>query len=91
MRYSLILNILGLISKYISVMFVIPIVAAILLKEYNDILPFVVALIVALVIGYLFSFNNKNQKEIDNIKNPCDCVFCLGFVCINLHSTLFIL
>lgn len=68
MRYNLILNILAMISNYIGVMFIIPIFAALILKEYNDIFPFFAALVVALVLGKLFSFNKANQKEIDAIK-----------------------
>ena len=68
MRYNLFFNILAMISNYISVMFVIPIIAALFLKEYNEILPFFVASIVALIIGRLFSFKKANQKEIDTIK-----------------------
>ncbi len=68
MRYNLILNILGLISKYIGIMFIIPILTALCLKEYNHILPFVVTGVFALVLGYLFSLKKATQKDIDSIK-----------------------
>ena len=68
MRYNLILNILGMMSKYIGVLFVIPIICAVLLKEYNAIIPFFITGIVAVILGFLFSIKKVEQKEIDNIK-----------------------
>ena len=68
MRYSLILNILGMMAKYIGILFVIPIVCALLLKEYNAVVPFLITGIVALIFGFLFSIKKVEQKEIDNIK-----------------------
>jgi len=68
MRYSLILNILGMMAKYIGVLFLIPIICAILIKEYSAITPFLTTGIIALAIGFLFSIKKVEQKEIDNIK-----------------------
>ena len=68
MRYNLIFDILGLLSKYISVMFIIPIVVALVLKEYNHIPPFMITGIISLVLGYLFSLKKADKKAIDNIK-----------------------
>lgn len=68
MRYSLILNILGSISKYIGFLFIIPIICAVFLKEYCAITPFLITGTSAIIIGYLFSIKKVEQKEIDNIK-----------------------
>ena len=68
MRYNLIFDILGLLSKYISAMFLIPIVAAIVLNEISHIPPFLITGFIALLLGFLFSINKANQKDIDNIK-----------------------
>lgn len=68
MRYNLILNILGMISKYIGILFLIPIICAILVKEYSAIIPFSITGFIALIIGFLFSIKKAQQKEIDNIK-----------------------
>ena len=68
MRYNLIFNILGLISKYIGVMFVIPIIASCFLNEKNHIVPFLSSMLIAFIIGIIFSFKKVNQKEIDNIR-----------------------
>ncbi len=68
MRYNLIFNILGLISKYIGLMFIIPIIAALFLKEYNQVTPYIITGITAITIGFIFSFKKVPQKEIDNIK-----------------------
>lgn len=68
MRYNLILNILGLMAKNIGILFLIPIICALLLKEYGAIAPFLITGIIAYLIGLLFSINKVEQKEIDNIK-----------------------
>lgn len=68
MRYSLILNILGMMAKYIGVLFLIPILCAILIKEYSAIVPFLSTGIIALIIGFLLTIKKVEQKEIDNIK-----------------------
>ena len=68
MRYSLIFNILGLISKYIGIMFIIPIICAFILGENNHTSPFLTSMIIALVLGLLFSIKKAEQKEIDNIR-----------------------
>lgn len=68
MRYNLISNILGLISKYIGVMFIIPIMAALFLGEYDHIKPYAIAGCCAVLLGYILSVRKVNQKEIDSIK-----------------------
>lgn len=68
MRYNLILNVLGMIAKYIGFLFLIPILCAILLKEYNAIVPFLTTGVFALVMGFLLTIKKVEQKEIDNIK-----------------------
>ena len=68
MRYEIIFNILGMMSKYIGILFIIPIVCAILLKENSAIIPFLTTGIVAIVLGFLFSIKKIDQKEIDSIK-----------------------
>lgn len=68
MRYNLIFNILSLISKYIGVMFIIPVVCALILKENNHIAPFLTSMVIAFIVGLLFSAKKAEQKEIDNIR-----------------------
>ncbi|MBQ8615354.1 MAG: TrkH family potassium uptake protein, partial [Clostridia bacterium] len=68
MRYNLILNVLGLILKYIGVLFIIPIVASFLLKEQSHYLPYLTSGLIALILSFIFSIKKVEQKEIDNIK-----------------------
>ena len=68
MRYNLISNMMGLISKYIGVMFIIPAIAALCLNEVNHIIPFIISGVIALILGFVLSINKVPQKEIDNIK-----------------------
>ena len=62
MRYNLIFNILGMIAKYIGIMFIIPIVAGFILKEPNSVMPYFVTGVVSLFIGVLFSINKADKK-----------------------------
>lgn len=68
MRYNLVLNIIGLIARYIGMLFLIPIVAAILLKEYSQITPFLITGVLSYLTGVLLLLNKVPQKSIDNIK-----------------------
>ena len=68
MRYSLIFNVLGLIAKYLGFVFLPSVLMAILLKEYNHIIPFLVTGITVFVIGFLLSYNSSGLKEFDNLK-----------------------
>lgn len=68
MRYYLILNILGLISKYIGIIFIFPIIVAICLKEYSSITPFLITGIISCIFGYIFSCKKACQNDIDSIK-----------------------
>ena len=89
MRYNLVLNILGLISKYIGILALVPILVAFLLHESNHILPFLTMGIVALVFGIIFSRNVADQKDIDNIKKSESlAIVFFGWVLFGLISTI---
>ena len=68
MRYGLVINILGTIAKNIGVLFIFPILCAVFLKEYSEIMPFLITGIIAIIFGTLFSLKKVEQKEIDSIK-----------------------
>ena len=68
MRYNLILNVLGLIAKYTAVLFILPILACVVLKENSQIMPYVLSGAMTYLIGIIFSFNKVPQNDIDNVK-----------------------
>ncbi len=68
MRYNLIFNILSMLLKQLGFMFLIPVIGAFLLHENNEILPFIIAGLISYIFGFLFSLNNADKKDIDNIK-----------------------
>lgn len=68
MRYGLISNILGLISKFLSFIFIPPILVALSMKEYSHILPFTVGAIFCLILGFILTLKKEHQKDIDNLK-----------------------
>lgn len=68
MRYGLILNVLSMLLKYIGIMFVIPIIAALCIGEYLEITPYIVAGVICVILSFLFSLNKFHNKDIENIK-----------------------
>lgn len=67
MRFKVILNTTGIILKFASILFLVPIVFALFYKEYSSILPFMTAGILTFIFGYLFGLNDASEKDIDNI------------------------
>ena len=55
-------------AKYIGALFLIPMVCAVLLRESNAVIPFLITGAIAVVLGWIFSVKKVEQKEIDNIK-----------------------
>lgn len=67
MRFKVIFNTTGIILKYVSIIFIFPIVFALIYKEYSSILPFVISGIITLGLGFLFCLNDASEKDVDNI------------------------
>ena len=68
MRLKYIANALGLICKYIGMVIILPIVIAIYYKEYNSILPFIIATITSISLGFILQKNNKKQEMLNDLK-----------------------
>lgn len=68
MRYNLIFNIMGMIAKYIGIMFIIPVIVSFVLKENEAFMPFFITGVIAAAVGFVFSLNKADKKDIDNIK-----------------------
>ncbi len=67
MRLKIIFNTTGIVLKYISLIFIFPIIFGIFYKEFFSIWPFFVASIIAYVLGFLFCLNDASEKDIDSI------------------------
>ena len=67
MRFKVISNTVGIILKFMSLVFIFPVVFAICCKEYTSILPFIISGGISLLLGYLFSLNDASEKDIDKI------------------------
>ena len=61
MRYNLIFNLMGLSSKYIALIFIIPVIAAIILKEFNQIPPFLITAVLSYFAGILLNLKKVPQ------------------------------
>ena len=67
MRFKIILNTTGIALKYMSIIFLFPIVFALFYKEFTSIHPFFVTGIIAFLIGTLFCLNDADEKDIDSM------------------------
>lgn len=67
MRFEIILNTTGIILKYISLIFVFPIIFAFFYKEFSSIPPFLITGIITILAGFLFCLNDANEKDVDTM------------------------
>lgn len=89
MRFNIIFSVLGLLSKYIGFMFLIPIIAAFCLKEPKEAIPFLASGIITLLISYIFSLNKAPQKDIDNIrKSESLAIVFFAWILFSIVSTI---
>ncbi|MBR1618047.1 TrkH family potassium uptake protein, partial [bacterium] len=89
MRHNVVLNVMGLITKYIGLMFIFPTLAALVLKEYSAVAPFLYAGILSVVLGYIFLIKKANQKDIDNIKKSESlAIVCFAWILFALLCSI---
>ncbi len=67
MRFKIILNATGMILKYISLAFLLPVIFGLFYKEYTSIHPFIITCILTYALGFLFCLNDANEKDIDTM------------------------
>lgn len=67
MRVRVIISSIGAILKYIGLALLMPIVFALIYKEYGSILPFVVASATTLLLGFLLNIKKVSEKEINDM------------------------
>lgn len=67
MRFKVILNTTGMILKYISLAFLLPVVFGLFYKEFASIHPFIITCILTYTLGYLFCLNDASEKDIDTM------------------------
>lgn len=68
MRFHVVLNAIGVVLKYFGILMLLPIFFAFAFKEIPHILPFLVALIVTIILGFLFTLFKTQIKEFNDIK-----------------------
>lgn len=67
MRFKVIFNTTGIILKFISLIFILPVIFAYIYGDYKYVLGFVCAGVISLILGFLFCLNDASEKDIDNI------------------------
>ena len=68
MNFRYVFNTVSLILKYLSVVMTVPVIVAIIYKEYNSVFPYAAASLLAFLISFLFRGSEKNGEEFNNIK-----------------------
>lgn len=67
MNFRYILYTLSLILRYISVVLLIPCICAVILKEYNAIIPSLLPSVLSFIVGNAFKSKDKKGEEFNNI------------------------
>ncbi len=87
MRFKIIFNTVGILLKYVSLMFIFPVISALCFLEYNSILPFVTGGIGCFLIASLFCKNDAKEKDFDTVTrmegfaSVILCWLMFGLVC----------
>ena len=68
MRANFIFGAIGIILKCVSVMILIPCIVALIDKDYNSLLPFIVTASISFCVGWLFNRTRKTADELNTIK-----------------------
>lgn len=81
MRLNYLANAIGLILKYIGFVILIPIIVAIIYKDYISILPFLTAGIASISLGYALRKFIKNAYRIENLNDikKSEALFIVAF------------
>lgn len=81
MRLSYLANALGIILKYIGLVILIPILVAVIYKDYFSIYPFLISGVVAIVVGYIlrrFIKDPSSEENLNDIKKS-EALFIVAF------------
>ncbi len=81
MRLAYVSEALGLVLKSIAVVILVPCLVALYYKEYNAILPFVVASVVSLILGVLMDRTNTTVDKLNDVKKT-EALFIVSFAWI---------
>lgn len=79
MRLKVIFNTTGIMLKFISLIFIFPVIFAFFYKEFDSIAPFIVSSLLTFLLGFLFCKNDAKEKDIDTM-NRTEAFACVCFV-----------
>lgn len=89
MNFVYVLDTVSLLLRYISVILIIPCIAAVLLKEYPFAVPFFCAGIISFCFGFLFKQKNRNEDDINNLnKTEAFAIVILTWLLMCLLGTI---
>lgn len=81
MRLNYLANAIGLIMIYIGIVILIPIIIALISKDYSSILPFLTAGALAVICGYALRKFFKNASSVENLNDikKSEALFVVAF------------
>ncbi|MGM9993402.1 MAG: TrkH family potassium uptake protein [Candidatus Avigastranaerophilus sp.] len=85
MNITSVLSIISIILRFFSVMILVPCVCAIMFKDYNSIVPFVIASLLALIASLLLRNKNNGEDELNKINRTevfCVMLLAWGSLCL---------
>ncbi len=85
MNLRYVYNSISLILRYFSILLLIPCICALVLKEYNSLIPFLCAALLSFLLGLLLHSKNHKNEEINNINRTEAFAIVLmawGLICL---------
>ena len=84
-----VLNALSIVLRYLSILLLVPVICAIVLKEYTATIPFIITAIVSLILGFLFNKKQKDTEEFNNLnKTEAFAIVLLSWGTLCLLGTI---
>ncbi len=89
MNFRYVFNTVSLILKYLSVVMLVPVICAVIYKEYDAYQPFLAASFISFILSYFFKGNEKSGEEFNNInKGETLAVVLFSWVLFGLLSSI---
>lgn len=89
MRINFICSAIGIVLRYISIMILVPCIAAVMYKDYYSLIPFITASFISFIIGLILRRNQESMDSLNNIKKS-EALFTvsLSWLAISLISAI---
>lgn len=84
-----VLSIISIILRFFSVLILVPCVCAIIYKDYNSAVPFVISSLLALIISFFLRDKNSNEDSLNKInRTEVFCVMIFAWISLCLLGAI---